>query len=59
MSAFIDDEGAFDTFDSIRAAAKRRHIEPEKVEWIKIGNVASNNYDYQRLPPKGCLSHVL
>jgi retron-type reverse transcriptase len=36
LTAFIDLEGAFDNtgFESIRAAAERRRIEPETVEWI-------------------------
>jgi ribonuclease HI len=36
LATFIDVEGAFDNtgYDSIRAAAERRHIEPETVEWI-------------------------
>jgi retron-type reverse transcriptase len=36
LTAFIDIEGAFDNtgFESIRAAAERRQIEPETVEWI-------------------------
>jgi hypothetical protein len=36
MAVFIDVENAFDNtgFDSIRAAAERRHIEPKTEEWI-------------------------
>ena len=36
LAAFIDIEGAFDNtgFESIRAAAQRRQIESETVEWI-------------------------
>jgi hypothetical protein len=36
MSASINVEGAFDNtgYDSIRAAAEGKHIEPETVEWI-------------------------
>jgi Reverse transcriptase (RNA-dependent DNA polymerase) len=36
LSSFVDIQGAFDNtgFESIRAAAVRRHIDPESVEWI-------------------------
>lgn len=36
LAAFIDVEGAFDNtgYDSIKAAADERHIEPESVDWI-------------------------
>jgi hypothetical protein len=62
ISAFIDVDGAFDNtgFDSIGAAAERRHIELKIVEWIirmfaiKVANGASYNKDHQRLPSRRC-----
>jgi hypothetical protein len=65
ISAFIDIEDASDntTFDSIRAAVERRHIELETVDWIirmlecqiKVGNGASN---WLRIT-RGCLQGVV
>jgi hypothetical protein len=34
ISAFIDVEGALDNTSSTKAAAERKHIDPETVEWI-------------------------
>jgi hypothetical protein len=56
----IDVTGELDYtgFDSIKAAAERRYIDPKGVEWIiRIHKCrASNNMDHQRLPPRGCLN---
>jgi hypothetical protein len=55
---YVTGESDYTGFDSIRAAAERRYIDPKGVEWIIriLECRASNNKDHQRLPPRGCLN---